>query len=74
MVSLILAIPLIPHIDAILNTWIISLRSMNKGDLLQMSLLPLQEMSMSQYPFPSYPVRILWYSWRCLAHVACISS
>lgn len=43
MISVILAILLVPYVDTILNTWIIPLRLMNKGDLLQMSLLALQE-------------------------------
>lgn len=74
MVSVILAILLVPYVDMILNIWIISLRLMNKRYLLQMSLLPLQEMSRSQCPFPSYSARILWDSWRHLAHAGCISS
>lgn len=73
-VSVVLAMLLVSYVDRILNTWIRSLRLMNKGDSLKMSLLPLKEMKRSQCPFPSYSARIVWDSWRRLAHTGCISS
>lgn len=62
MIPVILAIVLVSYVNMILNTWIISLRLMNKGDSLQMCLLPLQAMGRSQCPFPCNSARILWDS------------
>lgn len=73
-VSIVLAILLVSYVDKILNTRIMSLRLVNKGASLKMSLLPLKEMKRSQCPFPSYSARIVWDSWRHLAHSGCISS
>lgn len=73
-VSVVLAIPLLSYVGRTLNTWIMSSRVRNKGDLPKMSLLPLKEMKRSQCLFPSYSARIVWDSWRSLAHTGCISS